>query len=93
MTFRLNRVHCLVYSISGEETCSFIEVHLWQSSLARRMCVGDTRASVTKMVKKVEELLPSPRCHKRKSNAPRISVGDVVIIHDDQPRAMWNLEL
>ena len=30
--------------------------------------------------------------HKRLSSGPRVSVGDVVIIHDDnQPRGMWNL--
>ena len=30
--------------------------------------------------------------HKRSSSGPRVSVGDVVIIHDDnQPKGMWNL--
>jgi hypothetical protein len=38
------------------------------------------------------ELREAHRQRGRNSHAPRVSVGDVVIIHsDDQPRGMWNL--
>ena len=29
--------------------------------------------------------------HRRKSHSPRITMGDVGIHSDDQPRAMWKL--